>query len=72
MPSIPRDVRTRGATDRWDETVRDLVRAVGDLARLSAAATGEPLIVVHLREAAMQACRAAELALPLSRYARKP
>ncbi len=57
-------------TDRWDPIVKELLEIVGRLATLSAAATGEALIVARIREAAMRACRAATLALPLSSYRR--
>jgi hypothetical protein len=61
-------IRKRSNTARWDLIVEELVWLVSDLARLTAAATGEPRIVAQLREASRHAARAGVLALPLSRY----
>ncbi len=60
----------RAATDRWDETVKELVQITGDLARLHAAAIGEPAVARQIQIAAMHVARAAGLALPRSRYGR--
>lgn len=62
--------QNEAATLAWDAVVDELVRTLGVLARLSAAATGEGEIVAQIQEGAVHVARAATLALPKSRYGR--
>ncbi len=57
-------------TARWDPLVAELVQIVGDLARLSAAATGQREAVAQLQEGAAHVATAASLLLPLSSLGR--
>lgn len=60
------------AIDTWDPIVDELVQIVAALARLHAAATGEPKIVANLQEGCACVARAAAIALPFSSYGKTP
>ncbi len=70
MGASERQGRDDAATEMWDATVNDLVRILGDLALLSAAATGEREVVEQIQAGAEHVARAAALALPRSRFGR--